>query len=59
MRRYVDESRKAGAVPVLVTPMVRRVFDAAGKIEEGPTERSLATYADAMKDVRGEEGGGD
>jgi lysophospholipase L1-like esterase len=44
--RYVDDSRAIGATPVLVTPMVRRTFDAAGKLSD-----SLAPYAEAMKDV--------
>jgi lysophospholipase L1-like esterase len=31
--RYVDESRVAGATPILVTPIVRRNFDGTGKIK--------------------------
>jgi len=56
LRRYIDESRAIGATPILVTPMVRRTFDAQGKITEGqpPSNRSLASYANAMKDVGGE-----
>lgn len=46
LRRYVDESRVIGATPILVTPMVRRVFDAQGKISN-----SLVPYANAMKEV--------
>lgn len=46
LRRYVDESRAGGAVPVLVTPMVRRTFDAAGNLTD-----ILQPYADAMKAV--------
>ena len=30
---YVDESRNAGATPILVTSIVRRNFDASGKIK--------------------------
>jgi lysophospholipase L1-like esterase len=33
MTRYVDESRAAGATPILVTSIVRRNFDADGKIK--------------------------
>jgi lysophospholipase L1-like esterase len=33
MIRYVDEARAAGATPVLVTSIVRRNFDADGKIK--------------------------
>lgn len=43
---YIDQARAAGAIPILVTPMVRRTFDANGKLED-PLQR----YADAMKEV--------
>jgi lysophospholipase L1-like esterase len=33
LTRYVDESRVAGATPILVTSIVRRNFDASGKIK--------------------------
>lgn len=46
LRRYINESRAAGATPILVTPMVRRVFDEAGKITG-----NLEPYAEAMKAV--------
>ncbi len=46
LRRYVDEARAAGAVPVLVTPMHRRRFDEKGKVTQ-----ELLPYADAMKTV--------
>jgi rhamnogalacturonan acetylesterase len=46
LRRYIDDSRAIGATPILVTPMVRRTFDAAGQLID-----ALAPYADAMKDV--------
>jgi len=51
--RYIDESRAIGALPILVTPMVRRNFDSFGRINES-LPRSLSTYALAMKEV-GEE----
>ena len=51
LRRYVDESHAVGATPILITPMVRRVFDAEDKIVEGATERSLLAYANAMKEI--------
>lgn len=50
LRRYIDESSAIGATPILVTPMVRRTFDSQGKITE-PTDRSLFSYATAMKEV--------
>ncbi len=43
LRRYVEESRKAGAIPILVTPMVRRTFGRDGKLKD-----VLQVYADAM-----------
>src|SRR6185436_12431860 len=46
LRRYIDEARAMGAAPILVTPMVRRTFDARGKLQD-----SLQPYADAMKAV--------
>lgn len=53
LRRYIDESRATGATPVLVTPVVRRTFDARGRIVEAhsPPNRPLITYAAAMKEV--------
>ena len=51
LRRYVDDSRAIGATPILVTPMVRRTFDAQGKITEGTTEGNLLAYANAMKEI--------
>lgn len=44
--RYIDESRAAGATPILITPMVRRTFTNDGKLYD-----SLQRYADAMKQV--------
>lgn len=46
LRRYVDEARAAGATPVLITPMHRRIFDQAGKVTQ-----ELLPYAEAMKAV--------
>lgn len=51
LRRYLAESRAAGAKPVLVTPMYRRTFDDAGKLTD-----ILQPYADAMKAVAAETG---
>lgn len=44
--RYVDEARAAGAEPVLVTSMTRRLFNREGKIES-----NLVPYAEAAKQV--------
>lgn len=49
LRTYIDESRAAGAVPILITPMYRRKFDAQGSIKD-----NLKPYADAMKKVAAE-----
>ncbi|OAM89063.1 rhamnogalacturonan acetylesterase [Termitidicoccus mucosus] len=49
LRRYIDEAHSIGAVPVLVTPMVRRLFNDDGKLKN-----ELQPYADAMKAVGAE-----
>ncbi len=57
LRRFIDEARAIGATPILITPMVRRSFDGAGKIREGtlpPPNSDLQPYADAMKEVGSE-----
>lgn len=46
LRRYIRESRAAGATPILVTPMHRRTFAPDGTLDD-----SLKPYADAMKAV--------
>jgi len=48
MARYVDESRAAGAVPVLVTSMARRIFD------NGKIRGELAPWVEAVKKVAAE-----
>lgn len=47
--RYIDETRAIGAVPILITPMVRRYFDPRGKITDpSPRDRHLSAYAEAV-----------
>lgn len=46
MTRYVTEARAAGMRPVLVTSLVRRRFDADGKIRS-----DLIEYVDVVKEV--------
>jgi pectinesterase len=46
MKRYIDEARAIGAKPVLVTSLVRRQWDASGKINS-----SLAPYAEAVRQL--------
>jgi len=45
MSRYVDESRAAGAVPVLITSMTRRNF------RDGKIATVLGPYAQAVRDL--------
>lgn len=47
--QYVDQAREAGAQPILVTSMVRRIFTPEGKIDS-----NLAPYVEAMKAVAAE-----
>jgi lysophospholipase L1-like esterase len=47
LRRYVSETRAAGSIPVLVTPMHRLRF----LPENGKLTTELQSYADAMKRV--------
>lgn len=49
LARYVDEARAAGATPVLVTSLTRRLFTDAGTIAS-----DLGPYADAVKAVAAE-----
>jgi len=46
LRRYVTQAREAGVAPILVTPVHRRMFDAAGHVTQ-----ELAAYAKAMREV--------
>ena len=44
--RYVNESRNKKAIPVLLTPVARRRFDANGKVEE-----THPYYSDAVREL--------
>ncbi|UIJ46384.1 rhamnogalacturonan acetylesterase [Sphingomonas cannabina] len=48
LRRYVEETRAAGAIPVLVTPLTRRTF------KNGQLDRDLDPWADAVRRVAAE-----
>lgn len=50
MARYVDEARAAGAIPVLVTSIVRRNFTPEGKI----VIDALAPYVEALRELAAE-----
>jgi hypothetical protein len=47
MTRYVEEARAAGAQPVLVTSIVRRVFTDDGKIKRD----SLVPYVEVVREL--------
>jgi lysophospholipase L1-like esterase len=50
MERFVDEVRASGATPVLVTSIVRRNFDSAGKFKPD----SLVPYVEAVRRLAAE-----
>lgn len=50
LKFYIDEARKKGAIPVLVTSMHRRNFDDANKIVN-----TLGDYPEAMRKLAGQE----
>lgn len=50
LKKFVAEASKRGATPIVVTPMHRRTFDAAGKITN-----SLNDYPEAVRQVANEE----
>ena len=50
LKKFVVETRKRGGIPVLVTPMHRRTFDAEGKITN-----SHGDYPEAVRQVAKEE----
>jgi lysophospholipase L1-like esterase len=50
LRRYVEEARAHGIVPVLVTPLTRRYYGYDGKIHS-----DLLAHTEAMKKVAAEE----
>lgn len=49
LRKYIDEARAGGVVPIFVTPVHRRIFT-----KEGKMAGELKPYADAMKKVAAE-----
>ena len=50
LARYVDEARSVGAIPVLITSIVRRNFTPDGRFQPD----SLASYAEAVRAVAAE-----
>ena len=50
LRRFITETRAKGANPVLLTPIVRRIFGADGNIEDEHTE-----YAEAVRELAKEQ----
>lgn len=51
LKIYIEEARKKGALPVLLTPISRRHFDKDGHFQGG----SHGEYPEAMKDLAGRE----
>jgi len=51
LKYFVEEARKRGGVPILITPVQRRTFDANGKITN-----SHGDYPEAVRQVAKEEG---
>lgn len=50
LKQFVEAARKKGGIPILITPMHRRTFDAAGKITN-----SHGDYPEAVRQVAKEE----
>jgi lysophospholipase L1-like esterase len=50
LKQYVTEARSKKAIPILLTPMARRKFDASGKIEG-----THDVYSQIVRDVAKEE----
>ena len=50
LTRYIEEARSIGATPILVTSIVRRNFDAEGKIKRDP----LVDYAAEVRKLAAE-----
>jgi len=50
LKKFVEAARQKGGVPILVTPMHRRTFDAGGKITN-----SHGDYPEAVRQVAAEE----
>lgn len=50
LARYVDEVRAAGAIPVLVTPLTRRIF------KDGKLQNDLEPWAEATRRVAAQKG---
>lgn len=50
MKKFVEEARKKGGIPILVTPMHRRTFDENGKVTN-----SHGDYPAAIRQVATEE----
>jgi pectinesterase len=49
MTRYVDESRAIGATPILVTPLVRRIYN-----EDGTIRTTQTPYVEAVRALAAE-----
>jgi lysophospholipase L1-like esterase len=52
LRRYVEEARAIGATPILLTPVVRRIFG-----QDGRLVGELQPYAEATRRVAADDAG--
>lgn len=50
LRKYITESHERGAVPILVTPVVRRMFNEDGKTLSERGKHNLVEYSDVKSD---------
>ena len=51
LKHFVEETRKKGGIPILITPVQRRTFDATGKVTN-----SHGDYPEAVRQAAKEEG---
>ncbi len=52
IKKYVEDVQRAGAKPILLTPLTRRQWD---KTERGRIKSSLAPYAEEVKRIGAEQ----
>ncbi|MBD8387372.1 rhamnogalacturonan acetylesterase [Dysgonomonas sp. BGC7] len=50
LSKYITESREKGAIPILITPVVRRMFDEEGKTLTERGKHNLVQYAEEKND---------
>jgi len=50
LRKYITEARERGAIPILATPVVRRMFNEDGKTLSERGKHNLVEYSDVKND---------